>query len=300
VSPTAIAALYGRTEVTDIPASWLGALPPVRQADMPTLTMQAWTCLTFIHVFVNLVNAAEGARLGERAAFELLSHIGDLIERARLGSAPRNTLLSNLVAGNPADFGITASQYDEHVRLILMEITVSSVGTICKALTNWVDVALDNPDLMRLVRTAVHEQLTHPELHDEKDAEIEGLILEGLRFAPVSSALFRVATKRATIGGQPVRRGTSVALLLEAAMQDQRAFRNPNDIVATRQRNLYLHFADTSPHVCYAGRLALVELREIVKALIGLKNLRRAAGPRGVKAEQFRLPQSLVVRFDPA
>jgi cytochrome P450 len=59
-----------------------------------------------------------------------------------------------------------------------------------------------------------------------------------------------------------------------------------------------LAFGD-GPHGCLGIEMVLAEIREVLKQLVKLKNLRRAAGPTGKKTEDLDLPVSLEIRFDP-
>ena len=67
---------------------------------------------------------------------------------------------------------------------------------------------------------------------------------------------------------------------------------------AQRPKESYLQFG-LAPHYCGGAELAEVELREIVKQIVQLPNLRRAAGPSGEKQEFLKLADSLCARFDP-
>ena len=59
-----------------------------------------------------------------------------------------------------------------------------------------------------------------------------------------------------------------------------------------------LAFGD-GPHGCLGIEMVLAEIREVLKQLVRLKGLRRAAGPTGKEEESLDLPISLGIRFDP-
>jgi cytochrome P450 len=297
VSPTAVAARFGRADVTTVPSSWLAGLPEIGDDLKPLVTMQAWTRLAFAQVFVNVVNAAELAALAERAMAEMFQHLGRLIDEAR--SLPRNheTLLACLVelGDRPGQFELDQQTYDRHMRLILAEAAVGGVETVNKALTNVMNRILDHSDEMEQFRAAVERN---------DDPTIDALVREALRFDPVSPILFRVAKEGAEISGQPIPAGTRVCMLVGAAMQDPAVFPHREQFDPRRATVNYLHFGDAgapprAPHACWGEGFAVPELREMIKAIVMLPNLRRAAGAKGAIQQDLHLPSSLLVRFDP-
>jgi Dyp-type peroxidase family len=302
VSPTGIAAKFGRADITALPPSWLAGLPEIGDDLKPLLSMQAWTRLAFAQVFVNVVNAAELAALAERAMAEMFQHLGRLIDGAR--SLPRNreTLLACLVelGDRPEQFGLDQQSYDRHMRLILAEAAVGGVETVNKALTNVINQILDDSEVMEKFHAAAEK---------DDDPRIDALVRETLRFDPVSPILFRVAKEGAAIGGKPLPAGTRVCLLIKAAMHDPAAFPDPEkcdpDLGPDRATANYLHFGDAgapprAPHACWGEGFAVPELREMIKAIVMLPKLRRAAGAKGNIQQELHLPSSLLVRFDPS
>jgi cytochrome P450 len=59
-----------------------------------------------------------------------------------------------------------------------------------------------------------------------------------------------------------------------------------------------LGFGDGA-HGCLGSEIVLAEIREVLKELVLLRNLRRAAGLMGQNRPSLSLPVSLEVRFDP-
>jgi cytochrome P450 len=135
------------------------------------------------------------------------------------------------------------------------------------------------------------------------DQEVERLIFELLRFEPMGPLAFRTCTNpMATIGGQPVAAGTTVALVTQAAMMDPRVFPYPDKIDLTRPLTNYLHFG-MGLHQCagqYEIPMAVPMLRILFKAIATQRHLRRAAGVAGTRQNIFPLlADSLTIRFDP-
>ena len=297
VSPTGIAAKFGRADITNIPRSWVAALPEVPDNLKPLISMQTWTRLAFIQVFVNVINAAEIADVAACSTAEMLRHIDQLIERARKLGANGETLLGCLVklGRQPEQFELSRQAYDAHMRFILAELLVGGVELVNKALAKVVDCALDRPDILAKFRDAAMRN---------DDKAIDALVREALRFAPVSPILFRLTKKNVEFGDRMIQANTPTCLLIQAAMQDPGVFDDPRTFKCTRHVKDYLHFGDggdapPAPHACIGKAFAVAELREMVKALARLDQVRRAAGPMGKLQEDNRLPSSLVIRFDP-
>jgi cytochrome P450 len=141
------------------------------------------------------------------------------------------------------------------------------------------------------------------QLLGKAQAQVDAVIAECLRFAPVAPMLFRLCEHDTELGGQTVKQGTLVCLLLKTAMFDPQAFPNPEEFIpnsSERPANRYLTFG-FGPHRCRGQDIAQTVLRIVLKQLLLLKALRRAAGPAGRIQSMvgLPLPDSMVVRFTP-
>jgi cytochrome P450 len=103
--------------------------------------------------------------------------------------------------------------------------------------------------------------------------------------------------------------GELVAVLTKTAMFDPAVFTQPDNFDPTRPQNIYLHFGPQppadAPHACLGAQpangtgMAVVAIREMLKPLLALKNLRLAAGPAAQQRDPFGCRQRYLVRFDP-
>jgi cytochrome P450 len=300
VSPTGVAAKFARSAVTDMAPSWPRSLPAIPDNLKPLTTMQAWCRLAFLQIFVNVINRSDLATIAQSSTLELMQHIEGVITKARMHK-PRNeeTLVGCLVqmGDKPSDHNMSQQKFDEHMRLILAELVVGGIETCNKALASIVNYALDHRNVLDAMVDAIE---------DDADDELDKLIREALRHDPVSPILFRVAARDGKIGGKDVARGTLVCLLVQAAMMDPRVFGHEPTIFAPNNNpENYLHFGTAgplpaAPHACAGRDFVGAELRELVRAIVALRRLRRAAGPLGNRIDESRLPTSMVLRFDPA
>jgi cytochrome P450 len=292
----------------------LRTLPSIEDYAKPLATMQTWTRLTFLEIFVNGVDAEEITAAAERATSEFMRQIESLILRAR--QAPHQGKPRNLIEAlvrvplDPAD----KPDPERHVRLILAEFTAGAVETVNTALANLVNYLLDHRDYLTKV---VRERVKYPNsdtlielnvlIDNMSDQDLDTLIKEILRFDPMGPLAFRTCINQTKIGGADVNPSTVVCLAPAAAMIDDRVFPEPDTIRFDRPPGNYLHFG-TGVHQC-AGQtivdpivfpIALPMLRVLFRGLAGLPQLRRAAGAAGKKAQIYPLlVDSLTVRFRP-
>ena len=309
MSPTAIAAYFARLELTDVPPDWLARLAPLLEHEKPVATVQAWAQAAFREVFLNIVRARELTISAQRTTDEMLLHIDELMEQEYRRPSGQRHLLAALVAVKRQTGA--GSETDEHIRAILAELLVGGIYTVGKAFANIVDLILDprriepriaglfvadgsrRADLMTVLR-----EICRTADEATRKRRLDAFIGECLRFRPVSPVLFRVCVADTEIGGQKVCDGDLVCTLVQAANMDPRKFNAPHDFRLDREPAANLHFGPAGgPHRCLGEQIATAELRSMLMAIAELKELRRAAGPKGDLEELLRLPQSMVVRF---
>jgi Dyp-type peroxidase family len=300
LSPTFIASVFCKLDLTQVPSDWQAALPPIAQQDWPDVTLRAWLLYPFMQVFENVVNDRDIADLAERLTAELFRHLRSLFEAAmwRQSQAPgyaKPTVLDALAALQPPR-GLTDDQFVTEVCLLLAEFMAAGLRTLSQALPNIVDQLLVG-DRMNQAKAA------------QNNNQLDAVIREALRFDPVSPVLFRRCAQPAALGQSPVAVGELVAVLTKTAMFDPAVFTQPDNFDPTRPQNIYLHFGPQppadAPHACLGAQpangtgMAVVAIREMLKPLLALKNLRLAAGPAAQQRDPFGCRQRYLVRFDP-
>lgn len=121
------------------------------------------------------------------------------------------------------------------------------------------------------------------------DAAVE----ESLRLEPAAAVVDRFATAEVTIGPATIGRGDLVRVSLAGASRDPALFPDP-DVYDLDRANARQHLAFASgPHFCVGERLARIEARAAVGALLG-----RLPGLR-LDPERSARPQGLVFRKPP-
>jgi cytochrome P450 len=315
VSATGVAVRLGRVDMTDIPDDWLRTLPPIEDYNKPIAAMLTWTRLSFLQIFVNLVNAGEIVEASERATREFVRQIDSLIFEAQsqVLAGPPGNLLQALVQ---IQRSLKDPNLSAEIQLILTELAAGSVETVNAAIANLFDYLLDNKETVRLAlcrglslsTDKSFEELMH--ILQEPTAKhtdiLNRLMFEILRFKPMGPLSFRFCEADATIGDCSVPMGTNVILVPAAAMVDERVFPNPQEIRFDRPYDSYLHFG-AGCHRCAGQRIddpiayhiALPMLRALFLNLASLPGLRRAAGPEGALKQTYpTLADSLIMRFE--
>jgi Dyp-type peroxidase family len=319
LSPTAVAAGFNKLEITDVPPSWLTNSPAVDPQDIPFLSLQAWTRFAFAQVFLNLLRAADLTEIAQRTTAELFAYLDDLIGEAYQSKADNRTLLGCMISQVPRNLTLDEfRKVNERLRLVLAERIVGGTDTLNEAIVNVVDLLLKYPERMQRAKVAAqnlqlaeseHKATTQPpsvvagQALAKAQSEIDAVIRECLRFNPVAPMIFRVCEDDTEIEGRPIKQGTLVCLLAKTAMFDPSVFPRPDDFIVNgpeRPANSYITFG-VRPHACGGQKIAETALRIVLKQLLLLKDIRRAAGPAGVVQNMpgLPLPTSMVVRFSP-
>jgi Dyp-type peroxidase family len=237
--------------------------------------------------------------LAKFAVEELLNRLaGEVFAeecRIRKGN-PSPTLLSRLLRC-PTD-GVDPATFRARAGMIVAELVVGGVDTSAKGITNVVDYLLSNPHAFERAKDAVDRG---------DDPLLDTITLEALRLKPVADLIVRECPNGASLtldgGSFQFEKESRVFLIPGAAMIDPVGNPLPANVDLRTfllqpelDRIRRLGFGDGA-HGCLGSEIVLAEIREVLKQLVPLRNLRRAAGP--VVPPLFNLPVSLEVRFDP-
>lgn len=288
ISPAFVASQFAKAEISQVPRDWLATLPPVPPQDMAFTTLQAWAQTAFAHVFTNIVNAAELTGQARRTTAEFFRHLDSLIAEIDSKKNPKATLLQSFMSLDPTAYGLTQERFAIIVRLIVAELIVGSAGTLAQALPNVVDYLLDHPEVVDPSRAY-------------SDDELDAIVREALRFSPVAPAVFRQCTADTLLGDQVIPKGRTVAVLLKSAMFDKKVFADPETFStdpAKRDPKNYLVFG-ASLHECKGASIGLPVVREMLRPLLALGDLHRAAGVPGTDRDSLNRWTKLKVRFKP-
>lgn len=255
-------------------------------------TMKRWMRTIFHATFLNVGDDPAVRAAGEASADELHRYVDELVAQRRrdADTEERDDVLTRLVRtrrdGQPLS--------DEAVRRNICGVVVGAVDTTSKATANALDQLLRRPRALRDARAAA--------LADDLDA-VRGFTLDALRFNPLNPVLARHAARPTVLAAwtrrqRAVTTGDTVYAAVLPAMHDPAAFPRPRDLRADRPLGSYLHFG-RGVHACLGREVNLVQIPELVAAVLRLDGLRRPRGRAGTVRYDGPFPDRLLVEFDP-
>ena len=201
---------------------------PVKDRDK----FRAWS-----HAFVGIANEHTAAG----SLYDFVAYIGNIIAERR--EAPTEDLISALVQAEEDGEQLSEQELFSMIALLIVaghETTVNLIGNGMAAL-------LQHPDQAELLRR-------EPEL-------INAAIEECLRYdGPVEYATTRYAAEDVLLGGQRLRRGTPIIVILAAVNRNNKQFEEANAFKTSRAKPQHLGFG-YGIHYCVGAPLARLEAR---------------------------------------
>lgn len=125
----------------------------------------------------------------------------------------------------------------------------------------------------------------------EAERELQGFVYEGMRHAGVVPGVPRVVSKDVTFidgarGPIELKEGDTILIATSKAAMDPVAFPNPQELNPHRDFKSY-SLLGHGIHFCFGARIVGYSLAAILREVFKLKNLRRAAGKRGVFSRAY-------------
>jgi cytochrome P450 len=260
-------------------------------------TLMHWARRIFHDLFLNLQDVPDIREPALASAKALASYLDDLIARRKAeinaGQTTADNVLNRLLRlqANPE-----TSFDDAKIRDNLVGMLVGAIDTNSKAIAHIVDELLGRPEQLKAARHAAA---------NGDDALLMQYINEALRFKPQSTGLLRYTEKDCTIAkGTPretvIPAGTLIFVATWSAMFDAANVDEPEEFRVDRAINFdYLHFG-AGLHTCAGQHISRVLMLEVVKQLLGVEGLRRAAGSEGQIRLEGPFPDSFMLEFDSA
>jgi cytochrome P450 len=122
--------------------------------------------------------------------------------------------------------------------------------------------------------------LAHPQtqrrLREDPDG-IPAAVEEMLRWWTPVMVFRRTATVATELVGQPVAAGDKVVVSFSSANRDENVFARPDDFDVTRDARAHLGFGH-GPHFCLGAQLARVQMRSLVREVLGRTTWIETAG----------------------
>lgn len=161
---------------------------------------------------------------------------------------PRDDMLSQMIA-----FDGGAQLSDDEIVSMMILFLFAGHETTSNLIANGMVALLQNPAQMKLLRD-------DPEL-------LPGAVEEFLRFqGPVQTAV-RIAREDIKLGGETIRAGERVFVLLGASHRDPAKFAQAHEVDITRTQNPHVAFG-FGIHICIGAPLARIEGQEAFRILL--------------------------------
>lgn len=133
----------------------------------------------------------------------------------------------------------------------------------------------------------------------EDPSLIPTAVTEGMRWIAPIGAVERQATRDVQLGGQTIRQGEIVEVILASANRDERRFERPDEFDLDRPRRSHMAFGN-GEHLCsghyFSRQFERIALEELVATLPGLR-LDPEREP-AIRGWAFRAPKELHVHWD--
>lgn len=258
-------------------------------------TLMRWMRSIFYETFMNVTRDPGVQKAGEASGAEFHAYVHQLIAERRAqvaggnGAAPDDFFTRLVRVASEPETRLS----DEGIIRNIGGVVVGALDTTSKATTHAVYELLRRPPILAGARQAAL---------DGGGRALTPFVLEALRFNPLNPALARKAARDTVIAaGTPrehrVPAGCLVYLAIGAAMFDADAFPEPDRFRTDRPESAYLHFGH-GLHTCFGERVNVVQMPEVVSALVKLDGLRLAPGPEGRIVYDGPFPDRLLVDFD--
>lgn len=185
---------------------------------------------------------------------ELTNYVNGVVNDRR--HQPRQDLISALVGAEQQGDKLNS----EELLAMCVQMLVGGHDTTSALIGSGIYLLLKNPEQLARVRG-------EPKL-------MASAVEEFLRYETPGPRNSRLATQDMELGGQPIKRGQTVQLLLGAANRDPQQFPDPHRLEVGRKPNRHLAFG-WGPHFCVGAPLARVMAQTTIGVL-----LRRLTGLR--------------------
>lgn len=314
LSKTQLAHFYDRTDFNDLPRVWQQRYADYGFSSTPDQTLMFWVRMLFLEVFLNQYNVDFISRLAKNATAELIPHLEQqILLRINAGnesSAESYTLMQGLISMYKQDYGLSGDALVKAVGQSLLEVMVGSTDTTAKGITMVVKTLLDlgkdlvgglkflirdnKPGVALLTQWLGAKDQQRAALEDLVDTTLNQVIVTCLRINPVAPLLPRYCTNGATYTTSVgevlnIEAGAVVCLVPQVTLGSHLHMK----VSPEHERFIFM---DDTPHACMGHQIAMLEIREALKLLLRLPQVRPAAGVAGIMTEKYRMPASMMLR----
>ncbi len=295
----AVALRFAHQHIGEVPPEWLATLVDQKPDNPGSLTLQIWSCIILADLIGNVQSNQAIHVLARQAGSEMLNYIDTV--RATLQASPirPKTLLAAFIANEKSPdveklYASAGDDWQSHyyrdVSAVMLEIVGTSLATtpltFGVVMESLLKFHLDLPTLMQV----------------PGDDILSRIIYEAERLNPNLAIRVRYCETpldKPLPSGAQIEAGEWVVSLIAAANLDPRAFPEPFRFKLDRDVKNYLLFNEASnPRACWGrDRIAMIIMKECLKAAGRLQGLRRVAGKAGELVKLVNVTVGLPARF---
>jgi cytochrome P450 len=239
--------------------------------------MYEWSRATQNDFFHNIKNEAAVGQAALVAGKEMHAYLKKLVAEKTAKIAQGSTdddILSRLIRSNTSEFVAPKNAEDDRVRTNIIGTLVGGVETTQAAISQAMEQLFLRPDEFEKARAAA--------MNDDVDT-VAKYVWEALRFHPVNPFVVRYAEQDVTLAsGAKITKGAHVLVATQSAMFDdaEPGFENPNEFNINRDQKKFFHLG-YGHHRCLGDYVSMIQVPEIVMALLKLPNVHPASGAAG-------------------
>jgi cytochrome P450 len=257
-------------------------------------TMKQWMRSIFWDIFLNPNDDATVSERAQTASAALRPYLVDLVQKRKRALANGDDVADDFVGRLLREQASDPTIDDDLVVRNIGGVIVGAVDTQSKAFAQALDQLLRRPAALASAQKAART---------DDDAQVRAHVWEGLRFNPHNPALFRTCHEDTVLAaGTPratrIKKGTQVVALTISAMFDGEAFPRPDEFLADRSLDAYLHFGH-GMHTCLGAHINALVLPAMMKPLLLLENLGYASD-RATLEYEGPFPDRMPLVFDVA
>jgi len=251
-----------------------------------------WTTIMFWYLFSDLGADPEVGERALAAADAARAYLDGAIAARKADPNENDDVLNRCLALQSAG---TPGMDDLGIRNNMIGLLIGAIPTISKASVLAMDELLRHPEALAGAQKAARA---------DDDALVAQHIWEALRFNPHQPLIYRRATRDAVIAPSSLRRRTipkdsMVMAVTLSATFDTLEIPDANSFRTDRPWETYMTWG-YGMHECFGAAINQAVIPAILKPVLKLKNLRRAAGPAGqIDTGPTPFPQHFVLDFDP-
>lgn len=242
-------------------------------ASAPESDLVAWSTLMFWYLFIDLAGDADVERNALEAAAASRTAIDAALAARKVSGEAKDDVLGRCLVLQKANL---PGMDDLGIRNNLIGLFIGAIPTISKACVQILEQLLERPTALASAQAAAR---------GGDDSSLAAHLFEAFRFAPINPIIYRRAVcdtriAAGTLRARNIPKGTMVLAANLSAMFDPLKIDAPESFRTDRPWGDYMLWG-YGLHTCFGATINRAVIPAILRPLLTLPGLRRAAGDAG-------------------